>query len=1080
MKQNIYYLFFLLNITMFSSLANAQTFEASGIVLDENGDPITGVLVVVKGTAISKITDSNGHFSLLSPTENAILQVSHLGYVPIEAFAGKNLVIKLETDINELEDVVVTGYQILPRTRTTGAFETVSPELLSKPTTNIGSRLIGTVSGIQVNSNAVGDLTFEIRGKTSLNANANPLIVVDNFPIEGGLVSLNPNDVESITILKDAAAASIWGAQSANGVISITTRGGKLSSGRSETKIEFNSFLRFAPKIDLDYARSLASSAETVEYEKLAFDAWSATMPADAYNSMSSFSPGLVALNEHRLGYISETEMNTLLESYKKLDNSEQVKKYLLRNPFTQQYNLNISGSNGRISNNLSLLYEDNAYYAKGRDDWKAQVSHRINAHLTKWLDFNFSGTFLYREAADNSVDSPGIFGLAPYEMLVDENGNRTNISNGWYQPNLDRYFITGNFPYEFTYNPITELESRDFKTTNINARIQAGLTFKLLKGLTFDTRAQYELINALTKNIYRENSYTVRSTINQSSSYDRNTGKVTLNLPLGGFLDQDRSRTDLWNFRNQINFSRDFSDIHQIIAMAGTEVSERIAQTFIYPRAYGYDDDKLTASAFPYGPGGSNVKPLPNWTGVTTQTFAYINQFSYRTDRFFSLYGNAAYTFDRKYTLSGSARTDASNLISDDPKYRYAPFWSVGGSWQAGREEFLKDIDWLNLLKIRFTYGHNGNVDKSTSFMPLINMGTSLNQYTQGYTATVSSYGNPNLRWERTGTWNLGIDYSLLKGKIFGKIEVYSKNSKDLIATISIPSINGTTSQKLNNAAMKNNGIELEAGTSQNIFNKNITWKGNLNVSYNKNKITDLFIASYTGDALTMSSPVYVEGYDANTIWTFVYDGVKNLGSENTPNWQPTIKGPDGSFFDFGAWTTGDATQFCLPAGSKVAPLIMGLTNSFQIYDFDFSFIVTGKFGHKFARESFNYPPVWGSRVLPNSKLSEVLNGDPAKIVPLPMNGKIEGRYYFWDRFYPYLDYLIENAGHIRVQEVNLAYNLPSRIAKRIGLDALQVYGQATNLLSVYFNKFNEDPEFPRGGIKPSTYFTFGFKVTF
>jgi TonB-linked SusC/RagA family outer membrane protein len=1080
MRKKLYYLLLSMSILAISNVVNAQVFEVSGIVSDEDGSPVVGASIVVKGSTVNKVTGSDGRFSLFAPDANAILQIAHLGYVPVEVKAGKDLNITLVTDVNELEDVVVTGYQTLPRTRTTGAFETVSPELLAKPTTNIGSRLIGTVSGIQVTSNATGDLTFEIRGKTSLNANANPLIVVDGFPVEGDLGTLNPNDVESVTILKDAAAASIWGAQSANGVISITTRGGKLSSGRSETKIEFNSFLRFAPRIDLEYARSLASSAETIEYEKMAFDAWSATMPTDAYNSMSSFSPGLVALNEHHLGYLSETEMNALLESYKKLDNSEQIKKYLLQNPFTQQYNLNISGSNGRISNNLSLLYEDNAYYAKGRDDWKTQISHRTNVHFTKWLDFNFSGTFSYKSSTDNSVSTPGIFGLAPYEMLIDENGDRTNITNGWYQPNLNRYFVTGNFPYEFTYNPVTELESRDFTTTNINARIQAGLTFKILKGLTFDTKAQYELISTLGRNFYKENSYTVRSTINQSSSYDRNTDKVTLNLPLGGFLDQSRLRTDLWNFRNQINFDHDFNGVHRITAIAGSELSERIAQTFNYPRAYGYNDDRLTTSAFPNGPGGTTVKPLSNWVGATTQTFAYINSFAYNTDRFFSLYGNVAYTFDNKYTLSGSARTDASNLISDDPKYRYAPFWSVGGSWMAGQEAFLKDIEWLSLLKIRFTYGYNGNVDKSTSFMPLINMGTALNQYTQGYTATVASYGNPDLRWERTGTWNLGIDYSLFKGKIFGKIELYNKNSKDLIATISIPSVNGTTSQKLNNAALTNNGIELEIGTSLDIVNKDITWRGNLNMSYNKNKITDLFVASYAGYDLTMTSPAYVEGYDANTIWTYVYDGVRNLGSENTPNWQPTIKGPDGSYFDFGTWPTGEATQFCLPVGSRVAPFIFGLTNSFQVYDFDISFIVTGKFGHKFARESFNYPAVWGARVLPNSKLTEVLNGDPAKIVPLPMNGSIEGRYYFWDRFYPYLDYLIEDAGHIRLQEVNLAYNLPATVAKKIGLDALQIYGQATNLLSIYLNKFDEDPEFPRGSIKPSPYFTLGFKVTF
>jgi hypothetical protein len=226
------------------------------------------------------------------------------------------------------------------------------------------------------------------------------------------------------------------------------------------------------------------------------------------------------------------------------------------------------------------------------------------------------------------------------------------------------------------------------------------------------------------------------------------------------------------------------------------------------------------------------------------------------------------------------------------------------------------------------------------------------------------------------------------------------------------------------------------------------------------------------------MSSPVFVEGHNANAIWSYVYDGVRNLGTEASPNWQPTVKGAGDSFFNFGAWTTGDATKFCVDGGTTVAPLIIGLTNGLKVYDFDLQFIVTGKIGHVFRRESFNYPPVWNGRVLPNSKLNEVLNGDPMKIVPLPMNGEIEGRYYFWDRFHQYLDYLVEDAGHIRFQEINLTYNLPSSIGKSVGLKNLQLFAQGNNLFSIYFNKYNEDPEFPRGGFKLTPQYTFGLKV--
>jgi TonB-linked SusC/RagA family outer membrane protein len=1110
-------------------LGIAQNQPVNGIVLDENGEGVIGALVVVKGTTNGAITDINGNFSLSVSSESAVLKVSYLGYKSVEISAGKDLKIKLEPSSFELEDVVVTGYQNLPRDRATGAYKILSADVLSKPGTNVGSRLIGATSGIQVNTDINGNVFFEIRGRTSITANAKPLIVVNGFPIEGDLSTLNPNDIESITILKDAAAASIWGAKSANGVISVTTRGGRLTTNRDETKVEFSSFVRFQPKVDLNYARSLASSLETIEYEKRAFDAWGSNMPQDGFDQMAHFTPTLTAMNEHRLGYMSEAEMNKILETYSQLDNSEQIKKYLLQNPLTQQYNLNIASSNSRSNNNISLLYEKNAYYMKGRSDWKGQMSYRNNTRLAKWLDFSFSGTFLYKEQKDNNVNlfnssslsalPPSvesysatrnytplvpITSLAPYEMLVDANGNRTNLTNGWYFPNLNRHFVTGNFPYDFTYNPITELESRDLTGTTISAILQAGLTFKLMKGLTFDSKAQYELNNLLTKNIYTEKSYLVRQTINESCSYDRQTGKVTVNLPLGGFLDQARSRIDRWNWRNQLNFSRQFGDRHELIAIAGTEISDRTSQRVVHPRSYGYNDERLTTSGFPNGPGGSaaNLR-INDWVG-SAKTFTYLHSFTCRTDRFFSLYGNASYTLDSKYTLSGSIRTDASNLIANDPKYRYSPFWSMGGSWQMAREDFLKDTKWIDMLTPRFTYGYNGNVDTSTSFMPLIGMSSSLNMYTWGYTASVSSYGNPTLRWEKTGTWNVAVDYSLFSGQLFGKIDFYNKRGKDLLATISIPAINGTTSQKLNNAEMVNRGFEFELGTIQNIA-KDFAWRGSFNLSYNKNKITKFFAASYSGNALTgygfipgsyvatfdgatsTGSTVstyqtpFVEGYDANTLWTYIYTGVRNLGSETSPNWQPTIQGPNGSYFDLGSWTSGDAREFCKAHGTMVAPWLVSLNNGFKYKNFDLSFIITGKFGHKFKRQSFNYPAVWKTgRVLPNNKLNEVLNADPMKMIPLPQNGTLEPKYYFWDRFYPYMDYLVENAGHIRFQEVSLSYVVPSKTIAQWGLEKIQLYAQANNLFSIYFNKYNEDPEYPAGTVKPTSAYTIGMKVSF
>ncbi|GHT59123.1 SusC/RagA family TonB-linked outer membrane protein [Bacteroidia bacterium] len=1064
-----------------------------GVVTDEYGEVLPGVSVLVKGTQTGTVADSRGHYQLtVENPSGSTLVFSYVGMQKKEIKIGQQseLNVSLSTD-GTLDEVVVTGYQTISRERATGSFDIIDKQFIEKPTTNIATALVGTVNGIQGWVDLNGDPTFEVRGQTRLDPDGNsPLIVVDGFAIEGDFKYINPTDVESITVLKDAAASSIWGARAANGVIVITTKRGKKS-----TRIEVSSLFKVAPKADLDYARPIASSAEVVEYEKLAFNKWSGRLLADGIYDMASFSPGLLAMNEHYLGYITEQERNSRLESYKNYDNSDQIRKYLLQNPVTHQQSVNIYGGSDRITNVLSLLYEEQGRYMKGAGVNKISVNYRSDVNLFRWLDFNFSGTYVQNKetgkngivinnlASDErpTVTSYTIPDITPYEMLVNPDGSRTNLSNGNYQPNLDRYVPTSRFPYSnWGYNPITEMENSDLTVRDINARVQAGLTFKIWKGITLDSKVQYELTEVQNRNLYNENTYFVRDKINKAATWDGTpNGTISPNLSKGSILYQTGAERNTWYFRNQLNINQVFAEKHAINFVGGTEISDAVYRTTNYPTTYGYDDDKLTVGTFPNGPGGTGNLQIKNWQ-MSNQTFTYTGKFFHTTDRFFSLYGNLAYTFDNKYTLSGSARTQASNLITDDPAYRYEPFWSIGGSWQAGREEFLKSKSWIDRLNLRLTYGYGGNVDKTTSFKPLINVAATPNVYTNERTATISSYGNPTLRWEKTGTLNFGIDYSFFNGQLNGKIDIYDKKSKDLIVAMSIPAINGTTSQKLNAGEMSNKGIELEIGTRQQL-SKQISWRGNLNLSYNKNKITKLFKATYQGYELTDGgTAAYVEGHNTQTLWSFKYAGIRNDGTEQNPNWQPKIQGAGDDVYGFGGWPPGDGRDFCLDMGTKVAPWVAGFTNNFTYKDLTFSFIVTGKFGHKFNRQSFNYPVVWGARVLPNTKLDEVRNGDPNKIVPLPLNGDTEDRFYFWDRFYPYLDYLAENANHVRLQEVSLYYNLPTKILSKLGFEGLQIYGQVNNALSLYANGFNEDPEFPKGSMKPQPNYTFGVKFQF
>ena len=1060
----------------------------SGTVRDADGEPVPGVSVLVKGTQVGVATDVNGRFELrVDDNPEVVLQFSFVGMKSQEVKIGTHttLNVVLESDTKALDEVLVTGYQTISKERATGSFDMVSRAQLDKPASSLASRLVGVTAGVQGTADENGDISFEIRGQTSLNTDARPLVVVDGFPIEGEFSSINPNDVESVTILKDAAAASIWGARSANGVIVVTTKKGAATKG---AKIEVSAFAKVQRKIDLDYYNPLASSAETVEYERRGFSTnffggpWSPI--DDSYlNAANGYSQAVVALNENRLGYLSDEDLEVTLEKLSNQNNKDQIRKYLLQIPLTHQYNVNISGATERMTNMLSLMYERERDGFKENHEDHLMVNFRNTTKLFKWLDFNFSGMVQYNSVDNSGINATGDYysltygkELSPYDMLVDENGNRTNLAGTFYQPILDRYVPTENFPYsDWSYNPITEIENRELGYTQMNVRIQGGFTVRFLEGLTYDTKFQYERYNTNYTDIYNENTFAVRPHINTTSTWDKETNEITANLPKGGIKDESDETIQSYNFRNQINFDRTFKGRHALNVIIGTEISQRIEETTDYARTYGYNDETLSVGVFPNGESGTI-----DWMGWSNGTFDYTNSYTYTTDRYFSLYANAAYTLDEKYTVSGSVRTDASNLITDDPKYRYAPFWSVGASWQISKEAFMQDIDWIDRLTVRATYGYNGNVDKSTSFRPLISVNSTQNTYTHDFTARIQSFGNPDLRWERTGTWDFGIDYSFLGGKLAGKIDVYSKLGKDLMASMSIPSVNGTSSQSLNAAKMTNRGIELEVGTQLPVYEDKIVWTGNLNFSYNKNKIQELYKATYQAfDLYGGGTYAYVEGYDANTLWVFEYAGIENRGTEENPDWQPVVKGENGETFDFTGWTTGNGLNYLKNAGTKVAPYAFGFSNSFKIYNFDLSFLITGKFGHKFMRTGFNYPSMGGGSALPNKYYSEVVNSDPMDMVPIPFD-KSEPLYYFWDRFYPYLDYLVESAAHIRLQEVNLTYNMPKHWLQRIGINQLSIYAQGNNLCSWFKNKYKEDPEHPLGSIPLQATYTFGLRFDF
>lgn len=1088
--------------------------KVTGKITDEDGIPLPGVSVMVKGSTIGVATNIDGEYIIEFDGDNVVLVYSFVGMTSQEiTYTGQQLQnITMFADTEQMAEVVVTGYQSISKERASGSFDKLSTDHLEKAASSISERLQGTLAGVNTTVRADGSMDFEIRGQSSLFGDAQPLVVIDGFPVVqeeildkyGQLIervdpfaTINPNDVESITVLKDAAAGSIWGAKSANGVIVITTKKAK----KGKLKVDFSSFWKTTSMIDLGYLTNRASSAETIEYERQMFDMAAVNTPWTLPFSMANQagrlnSQAIILMNEQRLGNISEADMNAGLSRLAGLDNRGQIEDQLMQNPFTQQYNLSISGGTEVTSNVLSLMYERGQDNFKGNELEKGTVNFRNNTKLANWLDFNFSGMMQYSSKDRNGVqtydpmiskyDAYGaITGLQPYEMLLNADGTQANLNNlFYYTPVLNSMIPTESFPYsDWSYNPIQELGARDFNTEEINARVQAGLNFKLMEGLSINSKILYERLERKNTNVYGANSFTMRKMVNETSSWDQGTGVVDPIMPNGGGLKEDRMTITYYNWRNQLNFNRTFAEKHSINFIVGTEISDRVIERSDAVDTYGYYDDERIGVGRLKKTYDANASM---WLGSPLRYAGYyypislddVRGFSYATSRKYSLFSNLSYTYNDKYTITGSYRTDASNLITDDSKYRYSPFWSVGGSWQMSKEDFLADVDWLNRLTVRGTFGYLGNFDPSTSPYPLLAISGSENRYTHETTASVSNFGNPTLRWEKTRNLNLGVDFAVLNSKLHGSIEVYHKLGKDLIVNQSVPSMTGTSTQKFNNGEMVNKGIELKLGTTLPILGNDIKWSGNLNFAYNKNEITKFFKTTYGQyDLYGGGSSAYSEGKDANTIWAYEYGGLSNIGTEADPLMKPVIKGENGAVYPITTWAPGtDARKYMSAQGTSVAPYIVGFQNSFKIYDFDVSFLVTGKFGHKFRRTGFNYKALWGGNINVNSAYSEVANSDPNEIVPIPTN---ESRYYFYDRYVPYMSYLTESASHIRFQEVNVTYNVPKKFTSKLGLSRVQAYAQANNLGTILWNDFDEDPEYPKGSIKPQKTFTFGLRVS-
>jgi TonB-linked SusC/RagA family outer membrane protein len=1059
------------NITMSRQLRQTprgKNNRVTGLVLDANGEPLIGVTVKIKGTSMGALTDINGKFDVAVDDDNATLMFSYIGKKNVERRAGSGdyMKIMLEDAINTLENVVVTGYQTISKERATGSFAIVTPkDMEGKLQTNILNRMEGMVAGLKVVPNSSGTAgTPEIRGISTLNGTRAPLYVVDGIPYEGSLSAINPSDIVNITVLKDATAASIYGARSANGVIVITTKMGQTGKMR----VNYTGSVKFMPLPDRDYY-NYTSSEETVNLMEELYGYYHNT-----YNSKDRRSTNEVYLLMYQrdAGEITADEYQKQMDVYRHNDRHDQVKDEFLRSAnIVHQHNLSFNGGSDLYKYALSVNYQQNLPFEKVQSTDRFGFNLKNQFDLYKWLrvDVGIINSNV-KEDYDNGFSGFGLLnGGQSYRMLRNADGSPAQWYNGKSQLEIDRLNKLGL--QDETYIPLNEQKNAHYKYTSKYWNVNVNARIKLMDCLSLNLQYQTETTSTYNKQYYSKDAISVKSQINDATKIDKNTGVVTNLMPIGGQITERRGATDSYTMRAQLNFEKLFNDKHEVQIIAGAE-RRKVTSEDTYIKKVGYDDSSLSYKVI----NELDLGTTQRGTEAVYGSFSYQDSnpaFGSTDNRYISFYGNASYTFDDKLTLTGSIRVDQSNLFGTDPKYQYKPLWSLGAHYVA-----LRNWQWIDRLAVRATYGINGNVAKGSGPYMISQSSTKGNYYTNEFYADITTPPNPTLRWEKTGVLNFGVDFNLLKGRIGGSVEFYNKKTVDLLGNRATDPTFGWSSLMLNYGSMYNRGIEISLQTT-NIVTKDFKWMSNLVFSYNKNKLTKIENAG-TSAYSYFGSYQNREGYAMNSIFAIRYAGLDKDGFAQAYKADGTIVN------DYSKLEKEDLVY----KGTINPPYSASLTNRFYYkgFDLDFMFVFYG--GHKLRDVAsgfqYTYYPVMNyTGAVDRDRLNFWRKaGDESDPNMAPRFLYRQSRSNATSSLWQYADKHIQKGDYIKLRDLSIGYTFPKVLIRKCYMENLRVSLQIQNLWYWAANDKNLDPEAwggttSRGTHYPAT-FTLGLSANF
>ena len=1064
-------LFLLTFICMGIGMATAQTSKISGKVYSEaDGEPVFGASVFVVGTAgVGASTDMDGNFTIENvPASATTLRVSYVGMSTQEVhiLRDKPMKIVLVEDGVSLDEVMVVAYGTAKKSAFTGSASVVKAENIEKrQVSNIGNALTGAIAGVQItssNGQPGASPKIRIRGTGSINAVDDPLYVVDGMPFDGDISSINPADIENMSVLKDAAAAALYGARGANGVILVTTKRGTTGPARVSFDAKWGSNDRQIGKYDvMESANQYMETLYRAKYNAALYSLNYTPANAHAYANSELFpalgyqmyslngAPGLIGLDgkvdpRATLGYSDGANYYT----------PDDWTAGMIQNQMRQEYNLSVSGAADKFNYFFSVGYLEDGGIVENSGFNRLSTRLNVEYQAKKWLKVGASLAYTnsdsrYPGEQTNTSSSANAFYMANeiapvYPMYIrDAEGKiKTDAATG--RPVYDYgdgKYSAGTRNWMSMSNPMSDLlyNTEEYKMDIFNGKWFAEIA--PVKGLKLTASFGTHIDNTRYHNIGN-------ASYGQSASY-------------GGTAYQSQDRVFSFNQQYLANYNVAFGDNHFDLT-AGYE-------------AYNYNSENVYAS-------GQNLYKPGDFTINNTidQKRGGGSYGEYATRGFF---GRLNYDYAEKYFVSASYRRDASSRFHPDK--RWGNFWSASAAWVISKEDFMKDATWVDILKIKASYGQQGNDN-------IGNLYAYLDQYTvtgaDGVFSdgTLAYKGNPDLTWEKSNAYNAGVDFSLFKGKLSGTIEYFGRQTADMLDYKRVAMSNGYTSIPVNVGSMTNSGVEIELNSTP-ISVRNFQWDIFANATFQKNTINEL-APEYNGEYIS-GTTIYREGESLFQYYLPRYAGVDpNTGL--ALYYAKTEAPEDATDEEKAAWVgeeyvTSDyslASKTGREATGDIAPDVYGgFGTSLSFFGFDFSIQFAYQLGGKLYDNTYAAMMHGGMA----SEIGKNWHNDIAnawtpenRFTDVPrLNSSDKYANSLSDRWLVSSDYLSLN-------NITLGYTLPKNWVRAIGLNSVRIYGAADNVALFAARKGMD----PRKGIMSTTTSTYGtlrtisggIKVTF